>query len=161
MNAFLSRFVLGCLIAGVGVNYAFAAAKKDRSQRDATAALSKKLQKADLPTEAREKANKVISEYGPKIREATAAREGVLTSEQKSVRAAAQKAGKEAGKKRKDLAAEALAAMKLTDEQKTKYNAAEKELAKAQNEMQKALRGVLSADEQAKVGLKNKKKKNA
>jgi hypothetical protein len=161
MNAFLSRFVLGCLIAGVVTSSSFAAAKKDRSQRDATAALSKKLKKADLPTEAREKANKVLSEYGPKVREATAAREAILTSEQKAARAAAQKAGKEAGKKRKELASEVMTAMKLTDDQKSKYAAAEKELARTQSDMQKALRGILSADEQAKVGLKNRKKKNA
>jgi hypothetical protein len=91
-----------------------------------------------------------------------AAREAVLTSEQKAARAAAQKAGKEAGKKRKEIAAEVSAAMKLTAEQKTKYDTAEKELAAAQSSLQKALRGVLSADQQAKIGLKErKKKKNA
>jgi hypothetical protein len=156
----LIRLSIVFLFAAVCVNPAMAA-KKDKAQRDPTAALSKKLQKADLPADVREKANKVLSEYGPKIREAAASREALLTSEQKAARAEAQKKGKEAGKKRKELAADVTAAMKLTDEQKTKYAAAEKELSAAQSSLQSALRGVLSPDQQAKIGLKNRKKKNA
>ena len=71
------------------------------------------------------------------------------------------KAGKEAGNKRKAIAADAAAAMKLDAEQKAKYAAAEKDLAAAQSEMHKALRGVLTTEQQAELGLKNKKKNKA
>jgi hypothetical protein len=161
MNALSTRFVLACLVAIIAVSPALAAGKKNKGQRDATAKLQKKLQKADLPTDVREKATKVLADYGPKLREAHSASEAVLTTEQKVARATAQKAAKEAGKKRKDAAADVAAALKLTDEQKAKYAAAEKDLHKAQSELTTALRGVLNAEQQAAVGLKNKKKKNA
>jgi hypothetical protein len=161
MISLLSRFALSCAIAALCVSPALAAGKKNKGQRDATAGLSKKLQKADLPTDVREKANKVVAEYGPKVREAQAASDAVLTGEQRAARDTAKKAAREAGKKHKEAAADVAAAMKLSDEQKTKYAAAEKDLAAAQSQLQSALRGVLSADQQAAVGLKNKKKKNA
>jgi hypothetical protein len=161
MNALLSRFACGCLIAAIVASPSFAAGKKNNAQRDATAGLQKKLQKADLPTDVRDKANKVLAEYGPKLREAQTASEAVLTAEQKAARATAQKAAKDSGKKRKEAAADVAAALKLTDEQKTKYAAAEKDLHSAQTALTTALRGVLNADQQAAVGLKNKKKKNA
>src|SRR5262249_11016377 len=127
----------------------------------ATVGLQKKLQKAELPTDVREKASKVLAEYGPKLREAHSASEAVLTTEQKAARAAAQKAAKDSGKKRKDAAADVVAALKLTDEKKANYAAAEKDLHKVQSDLTTALRGVLNAEQQAAVGLKNKKKKNA
>jgi hypothetical protein len=159
MKSFI-HLSLAFVIAALCISPALAA-KKDKGQRSSTAALQKKLKKADLPSEARDKASKVLSEHGPKVRAAETARESILTAEQKAARAAAQKAGKEAGKKRKEIAADVAAAMKLSDEQKTKYNAAERDLATAQSDMHKALREVLSADQQAQIGLKNKKRKNA
>jgi hypothetical protein len=165
MNSLLVRLVLCCLVAVVSVSPALAAGKKNKKnnkgQRDATAGLTKKLQKADLPADVREKASKVVAEYGPKVKQAQAASDAVLTSEQKSALATAKKAAKESGKKRKEAAADVAAAMKLTDEQKPKYAAAQRELEAAQANMTSALKGVLTADQQAKVGLKNKKKKNA
>jgi hypothetical protein len=148
------------LVAALGTLPAFAA-KKDKSQRDPAAALQKKIQKSDLPADVREKANKVIAEHGPKVREAMKAREAVLTSEQKTARSTAQKAAKEAGKKRKQAAADVAAALKLTDEQKSKYTAAEKDLASAQKALHSALSGVLTADQQAAIGLKARKKNKA
>ncbi len=154
------RTLLAILFVAVCLTPAFAA-KKDKGQRDATAALQKKLQKSDLPADVREKASKVIAEHGPKVREAQAATDAVLTAEQKSARGAAQKAAKEAGKKRKEAASDIAAATKFTGDQKEKFAAAERKLAAAQSDLDTALRAVLSADQQAKIGLKNRKKKNA
>jgi hypothetical protein len=160
MHRLLSNIVTACLTTAFLASPALAA-KKDKAGRDATASLQKKLQKADLPTEAREKADKVLKEYGPKIKDAQAAAEAVLTPEQKSARAAAQKSAKESGKKRKDLEAEIASALKLTDEQKSKYQAAQKDLQKAQKDMASALQSALTSDQLAKVGIKARKKNKA
>ena len=124
-------------------------------------ALQKKLSKSDLPADVREKAGKIIAEHGPKVREAQAASDAVLTSEQKSARAAAQKAAKDAGKKRKEAASDVAAATKFTGDQKEKFAAAERKLATAQSDLDTALREALTAEQQEKIGLKNRKKKKA
>jgi len=155
------RTLLAVLLSMLLVTPALAAGKKEKGQRDATAALQKKLSKSDLPADAREKASKIIAEHGPKVREAQAASNAVLTSEQKSARAAAQKAAKDAGKKRKEAAADVAAATKFTGDQKEKFAAAERKLATAQSDLQTALREALTAEQQEKIGLKNRKKKKA
>jgi hypothetical protein len=158
MNLSLAKFAVPCLIAALIAVPAFAA-KKDKGSKDATAALQKKLQKADLPGDVQEKTKKVMVEFGPKVREAQTAVDASLTSEQKSAKAAAEKAAKDEGKKRKDAQADVAAAMKLTPEQKEKYAAAQRKLDSAQADLDSALRDVLSAEQQEKVGLKAKKKK--
>jgi len=137
------------------------AAKKDKGQRDMAAALQKKLSKSDLPADVREKAGKVIAEHGPKVREAQTAVDAVLTAEQKTARAAAQKAGKDAGKKRKEIASDVSSATKFTGDQREQFAAAERKLATAQSDLQSALREALTAEQQEKIGLKNRKKKKA
>ena len=161
MNRFLSCVVLGCLIAALFASPALAAGKKNKGQKDPTASLEKKLQKADLPSDAKGKADKVLAEYRPKLREAQRAADDVLTAEQRAARTSAQKAARQAGKKRKEAAAEVAAALKLTDEQKAKYNAAERELKKVQSDMMGALKGVLTSEQLTKAGIKVRKKKNA
>jgi hypothetical protein len=160
MNRLLPHLTIACFTVALVVTPALAA-KKEKAQRDPTAGLQRKLKKADLPTDARQKAEKILKEYGPKIREAQSAAEAVLTAEQKSARAAAQKSAKEAGKKRKAAAADVAAALKLTDEQRTKYQAAQKNLQTAQKEMVTALQATLTSEELAKLGVKTRKKKNA
>lgn len=163
MNSRIAQLALACLFTALLVTPSLAA-KKDKDRKDPTAGLQKKLQTADLPSDVREKANKVLADYGPKVRNAQAASEAILTPEQKASRAVAQKSAKDAksaGTKRKNAKADVAAALKLSDEQKPKYAEAEKELTTAQAALTNALRGVLTADQQAAVGLKTKKKKNA
>ena len=69
----IMRTLLAVLLSTLLVTPALAAGKKDKGQRDATAALQKKLSKSDLPADVREKARKAIAEHGPKVREAQAA----------------------------------------------------------------------------------------
>jgi len=158
MNLSFTRTLAALLLAALMATPAFAA-KKDKGQKDATAALQKKLQKADLPGDVQEKTKKVMAEFGPKVREAQTAVDASLTSEQKSAKTVAEKAAKDAGKKRKEAQSDIAAAMKLTPEQKEKYAAAQRRLASVQVDLDSALRGALSAEQQEKVGLKAKKKK--
>jgi hypothetical protein len=161
MSSFLSRFSIACLILALCASGVLAAGNKNRDRNDPAARIKKKLAKADLPTESLAKANKVVDENAPKLKAAQAKVDAILTAEQKQARRQALKDAQTAGKKRKQAQADVLAAMKLTDEQKTKLAAAEQELKSAQAALNKDLRGVLSQEELAKAGIKTKKKKNA
>src|SRR5438309_1703410 len=115
----LFHFTLACLLAGIAFAPAFAAGKKNKKQdrHDPVAAIKKKLSAADLPTDAREKADKVLADDGPKLKEAHAKVDAILTSEQKQAQKQAHKDARSGGKKGKDAKADIAAAMKLTDEQ--------------------------------------------
>jgi hypothetical protein len=134
---------------------------KQRRKADPTARIKKKLDAAELSAESRAKANKVIDEHAAKLKEAQAKVDAVLTAEQQQAKKQARKDARTAGTKGKQAKADMAAALKLTPEQKTKLSAAEADLQAAQADLNKALRGVLSSEEIAKVGLKMKKKKNA
>ena len=146
------------LIAAIAAPTAFAKAK-DNKKADPSARIKKKLAEAELPAETLAKANKIVEENAPKLKEAQKKVDDALTSEQKQARRQALKNAKSSGKKRKQIQAEAVAAMKLTPEQKAKFDAAEKELKSAQAALTKDLHGALTKDQLAKAGLKAKKKK--
>jgi hypothetical protein len=156
----LTRIAVTCLLAGLCVSPALAAGKKKRDRNDPAARIKKKLAAAELPADALTKANKVVDENAPKLKEAQAKLDAVLTAEHKQARRQAQKDAKTAGKKRKEAAADAQAAMKLTDEQKSKLASAESEVKAAQAAVLRDLRGVLSQEQLAKAGFKAKKKKS-
>jgi len=154
----LSRFVIGCLFCLICISPAVAA-KKNKGQRNPADQIKKKLAEADLPTDTLEKAKKIVDENGPKLKEAHAKVNGVLTAEQQTAKKQARKSAKASGKKGKQAKAEIEGAVKLTAEQKTKLASAESELKSARANLTKELGGVLSRDQMAKVGLKTKKKK--
>ena len=158
MSPILSRFVIACLFCTICVSPSFAA-KKNKGQKSPAERIQKKLASADLPSDTLAKAKKVVEDNAPKLKEAQAKVDGVLTAEQRSAKKQAQKNAKSSGKKGKQAKADVAAAMKLTDEQKTKLAAAESELKSAQAAITRDLRGVLSPEQMAKVGLKTKKKK--
>ena len=139
----------------------FAAKKESKRGTDPAASIKKKLDASDLSTDVKASAKKVIDEHAQKLKDAQAKVEAVLTDEQKSAQKTARKDAKTAGKKRKEAKADIETALKLTDEQKTKLADAQKDLAVAQKDLHKALSGVLTSDQLAKVGLKARKKKNA
>jgi hypothetical protein len=155
-----SQLLLGCVLAAIAITPAFAAGKKNKKQdrHDPVASIKKKLAAADLPTDAREKADKVIADDGPKMKDAQAKIDSILTAEQKQAQRQAQKDARTSGKKGKDAKADVAAAMKLTDEQKSKLSAAEGELKSAQAALVRDLRSALSPEQFAKTGLKTKKK---
>src|SRR5215211_3082205 len=96
------------LLAAIAVPSAFAKAK-DNKKADPAARIKKKLAGAELPAGALAKANKVVDENAPKLKEAQAKVDAALTAEQKRARREALKSAKNSGKKRKELQADALA----------------------------------------------------
>jgi len=160
MNRLSSKLVIvGCLLAVVVL--AWPAQGKDRKKKagDPAARIKKKLAAAELPADVLAKANKAVDEQAPKLREAQAKVDAVLTDEQKQARRQAQKTAKESGQKRKQSQSAIESAMKLTTEQKSKLAEAEKELASANAAVQRSLQGVLTAEQLAKAGIKSRKKK--
>ena len=149
--------LLALALVGMTLNIAAAQAKKQR-KNDPAAQMKKRLAAAELPADVLKKCNDIIDEQGKKLSEAQAKVDAVLTAEQRQAQATAQKAAKQAGKKKKEAQAEVDAAAKLTDEQKTKLAAAQKELTAAQSTLQTALRGALTAEQQQEVLGKAKKK---
>jgi hypothetical protein len=132
--------------------------KKDRGASP-TARLEKKLAASELSTESRDKVKKAIEQNAAKLKEAQAKIDAVLTADQKHALRTAQKEARTAGKKGKQAREEALASLKLTAEQKSKLSAAQNEFKAAQTALNKYLRSVLSKDELAKLGIKDRKKK--
>jgi len=102
------------------ISLAFAQDNKGGKKRGNPAAgLLKKVDAlTDLTAEQKEKIAAINKEHEPKLTAAAKKVNDSLTPEQRRTRQEAQKAGKDAGKKGKEIKAEALAAMKLTDEQK-------------------------------------------
>ena len=151
------------LAAGISLAATAEAAKPKKKNRgsDPAARIKKKIDAADLSTESKAKVKQVIEQDSPKLKEAQAKVDAVLTAEQKQAQKQAMKDAKTSGKKGKDAKAAVTAAMKLTDEQKTKLASAEADLKAAQSALTKDLRGALSSEEFAKLGLRTKKKKNA
>lgn len=164
MKSFLSKLlVAGCalsIFAAVFAAQDSQGQEKKKKKGSPAAAMKKKLDDAGLGADALEKAKKIVDEHAPKIAEAQAKVDGILTDEQKKARGAAQKAAKDAGKKGKEAQAEVTAALKLTDEQKGKMEEANKALTEATNARNAALASVLSPEELGKIGIKGKKKKN-
>ncbi len=158
----LSHLLLIALLA-VLITTPAEAAKKDKNKgsRDISASIKKKLTAADLPSDVREKASKVIEDDSPKLKEAQTKLDAVLTTEQKQARKTAQKEAKTNGTKRKQAQSSIDAATKFTDGQQTKLTSAETELKSAQAALMKNLQAVLTPEQIEKVGLKTKKKNKA
>ncbi|MEX2173817.1 MAG: hypothetical protein WD872_05605 [Pirellulaceae bacterium] len=164
----VKTLVASCLIGLVTVGFAQNENKKKRGKgkNDPTAGLRKKLESAELGEELTAKVKKVLDEHGPKLQEAQAKVNAVLTAEQRKAQQEARKSATDAGRKRKAATEEGVAAMKLTDEQKTKWEAAEKEANAARVAMNKELSALLSDEQKEKLGLgdrggkKNKNRKN-
>src|SRR5207237_5146999 len=116
-------FALG-LIALVGVALGAQNEKKEKKGKgggDPAAAIKKQLEGIELTAEQKEKLDKIYAEQGAKLKAAQEKVAASLTDEQRKARAEAAKAAKAAGTKGKQAEEEAVAAMKLTDEQKKAY----------------------------------------
>jgi Skp family chaperone for outer membrane proteins len=165
MKSFLPKLLIAsCLMGLVTIGFAQNEGKKKKGgAADPTAKLRKSLEESDLGADLKEKIGKIIDEHAPKLKEAQAKVDGVLTDDQRRAKKAAQKAAKDAGKKGKEAAAEVAAAVKLTDEQQKKSDEATAELNAARAEMNKAINALLTDEQQQKLGTKGgkgKKKKN-
>jgi hypothetical protein len=155
------RLVLACLAVVFLLHSTAFAAKDSKRKGDPAAAIKKKLDAAGLATDKLGEAKKIVDEHAAKLKEAQTKVDGVLTAEQKAAAKSARKAAKAAGKERKAAKAEIQAALKLTDEQKTRLATAEKELADAKQAVAKSLSSVLTKEQLGQAGFKTRKKKNS
>lgn len=161
MKSFLSKcLVIVCVLAMSGLAIGVQEKKdKKKAAPEPTAALMAKVAKLDLTAEQKTKLEALAAEHGPKLKEALAAVNKILTKEQVAAKAQAMKAAKDAGKKGKEAADAVSEALKLTDDQKKTMADADKVLKDAQAGWNKAVAELLTAEQKEKAGLGGKKKK--
>jgi hypothetical protein len=161
MKTFVKALMVLSLVTLIGVAFGQDNKGKRKGGNPAAGLLKKVDELADLTAEQKEKIAAIKKEHEPKVAEAAKKLNDSLTPEQRRARQEAQKAAKDAGKKGKEAQAEALAAMKLTDEQKKAFDTTYKLMNDATTALRNALAGVLSDEQKATAGLaKGKKKKN-
>ena len=115
------------------------------------------LEGLELSAEQKTKMEALNKEFGPKLKEARAKMEGIVTDEQKKARAEAMKAAKEAGKKGRELREAAEAAVQLTDEQKAKMAEVKKVMGPLQKEIREKFIALLTPEQKEVVKEKMKK----
>jgi hypothetical protein len=155
----IKTLIVGCLMGLVAVGFAQNENKK-KNRNDPTGKLRKTVADSDLGADLKEKVVKIIDEHAGKLKELQAKRDAVPTAEQLAAKKAAAKAATDAGRKGKAAQEEGFAAMKLTDEQKKKYDEANSALNAATAEMNKAIAAIVSDEQAQALGVKGKKKKN-
>jgi Spy/CpxP family protein refolding chaperone len=133
---------------------------KKKKGGDPTAAMAKKLESVDLTAEQKAKLETINKEHGPKLKDAQAKVDKILTPEQIKARREAQQAAKAAGKKGKEAQDSVNEALKLTAEQKKAMEDADKELKAAQASYNTAVAGILTAEQKEKAKIGGGKKKN-
>lgn len=162
MKPFLAKvFVVGCLVAVAGFAWTVADGQegKKKKKKGPTDDIKARLAAAELPPDVLEKANKIVEEHAPKLREAQAKIDEVnaaLTPDQRRARTQAQKAAREDGKTQQEAQAAGLAAAKLSDEQKKKLEEGQQAFQAAYQAMTRDLRTLLTPEQREKV-LKKKK----
>jgi hypothetical protein len=112
-----------------------------------------------LTEEQQTKLKALVDEYSPKLAALNAKQSEILTPEQVAARAEVTKANREAKKTGKEAQAAVEAALKLTDEQKTKWAAAQKELADLRKTIEQKKRDLLTEEQKAKLPKQRAAKK--
>lgn len=105
----------------------------------------------NLSDDQKAKVEEIKKEYAPKFKALEEKREGVITADQKKARDEAAKAAKDAGKGRRDVMEAGRAAMKLTDDQKTKLADIRKEAAALAKEVREKAMSILTDDQKQQV----------
>ncbi|MHB1038335.1 MAG: hypothetical protein ACYC35_20805 [Pirellulales bacterium] len=118
--------------------------KGQRTRRPTIAALAGIDRLSNLTDEQKSKLAALRKEIGPKVAEATKKLDGILTDEQKKARTEAQQAARAAGKRGAEARAAVEAAVKLTDEQKTKTAEARKALAELTKGIEEKVNAILT-----------------
>lgn len=120
------------------------------------------LEEMDLTAEQQEKLKQIREEHGPKMKEPFDKMGDIFTQEQKDAAKAASEEAKKAGKKGRAFFVAVQAACTITDEQREKLDKLAPEFAALQRESAKAVRGVLTPEQQKvlreKLAPKRKKK---
>jgi hypothetical protein len=162
MNSFaLKVFLAGWLTAAMSLAGSAVLGQEAKTKKpDPTSLIKFKLLAARLPADVQVKTNKLVAEHALKIAEAEAKRDAVLTPKQlqgfREAGAAGAKAARE-GKSPQEIQADneaAVKALNLTEDQKAKYAAGKKNVEAAHEDLNEALRGVLTPEQQTQVGIK-------
>ncbi len=167
MKSFLRSLTVSAVICGLALPLA-AAQKENKKKTDkpaaAPAAMYKLPETVALTEEQKPKLEAINKEYTPKFQALGKKGSDLLTKEQKTARREAQKAGKDAGKKQKEIQADVEAAMMLSDEQKKQTAEVKTETTKLKAEMETKVVALLTdeqktqvEDAKKKAGKKNKK----
>lgn len=158
-------FVLGLAAGLIAVTTLSADAQEKKGKKNAAGAGSQAFQlpkEITLTAEQQTKLDALKKEHGPKIAELTKKVDDILTSEQVQARkdaAAKAKTDKLEGKSRREALESAL---KLTPEQKTKWDAANKDLQAKTTEVRGKIAEFLTDEQKAKApNLVPKGKKKA
>lgn len=101
----------------------------------------------NLTDDQKTKLEALKKEYQPKNKEARAKLDSIVTDEQKKARDEAMKAAKAAGKKGREVFEAGRAAMKFTDEQKTKMQEAFKAMGELRKEINGKVMNVLTPEQ--------------
>lgn len=147
---------LVCLVAALLMT-ATANAQEKPKQRAAGAKRAANAQVFQLPKtitlteEQQAKLKALQEEYSAKWAAALKKQNEILTPEQRTARAEANKANREAKKSGKEAQEAVMAALKLTDEQKAKWEAAQKEVAELRKEIEQKKRELLTPEQKEKL----------
>jgi methionine-rich copper-binding protein CopC len=114
-----------------------------------------------LTAEQQAKLDALKKEHGPKIAELQKKIDELLSAEQIQARKDAQAKAKADMLKGKAAQEAVLAALKLTPEQKTKWDTAQKEMQAYQGKVREKVAEFLTDEQKAKIPALNRKKKNA
>lgn len=143
----LSLVVVANLSAGEGKKKG-----KDKCKADATSVVPAEMLKGlTLTDEQKTKIEALKTEYAPKVKDAMKKMDDVLTADQKKARDEVLKADKAAGKKGPEVRKDVEAALKLTDEQKTKKEAAKNEMKTLQKDVRGKVIALLTPEQQEQV----------
>lgn len=157
----MSMFKKFCCMSLIAVlaTTAVADEKKDKGKKKGgqkPAPTQQFLNKVELTAEQKEKVAAIDKQFAERFQAINKAMADILTTEQKAAQKTAQKAAKDAGKKAGEAKKDVEAALKLTDDQKTKM-AEQRKLQTALNkEIVAALRGVLTEEQQAQLPKERK-----
>jgi hypothetical protein len=144
---------LAVLLLSVGPAFAQKAAKKEarKAQRAAGAQLFEFPKEITLSEEQQAKLKSLKDEYSPKVEAANKKLNEVLTPEQQTARREAAKANREAKKTGKEARDAVNAALKLSNEQQAKWDAAQKEFQALRREIEQKKNELLSAEQRARL----------
>ena len=162
MHRFLRGSALAlALLAVVAVSLSAAdkeARKGKKRQAKAVEKLFELPASIELTAEQQEKVAKLKEQYAPKLAESQKKINAIVSADQRKAQQEAEKAAKAAGKKGREAREEGIAALKLSPEEKAKYEQARSEQQQIQNEARTALRAVLTPEQKAELPGRGKGK---
>jgi Skp family chaperone for outer membrane proteins len=158
-------FVL-CLTAGLVFGLSLPGVAQEKKKKNANAGANQQAfqlpKEITLTAEQQAKLDALKKEYGPKLAELQKKASDLLTDDQKQARTDSQAKSKSEKLKAKDAREALMAALKLTPEQQTKWDALQKEIQATTQEVRGKIADFLTDEQKAKApNLVPKAKKKA